>query len=100
MPSASALRTVSFTRTPVPSLAKCRSNTAGDTVIREYKASSANPDRVASGSGRTLLKIDQPYSNGIWYDVGIVITKKIKAPHGRLLKQKFYSAGVITQALP
>ena len=38
-------------------------NTAGNTVIREYKASSTNRDRVASGSARTLLKITQPYSN-------------------------------------
>jgi len=38
-------------------------NAGGDTVIREYKASSSNPDRVASGSGRTILKIDQPYAN-------------------------------------
>ena len=36
-------------------------NTAGDTVIREYKTSASNPNRVAAGSGRTILKIDQPY---------------------------------------
>jgi glucose/arabinose dehydrogenase len=35
----------------------------GDTVIREYRASTTNPDRVATGSGRTILKIDQPYAN-------------------------------------
>ncbi|HEY3334530.1 MAG TPA: PQQ-dependent sugar dehydrogenase [Candidatus Limnocylindrales bacterium] len=38
-------------------------NTSGDTVIREYRTSSTNPDRVASGSGRTILRIDQPYAN-------------------------------------
>ncbi len=38
-------------------------NTSGNTVIREYKASASNPDVVASGSGRTLLTIKQPYSN-------------------------------------
>jgi glucose/arabinose dehydrogenase len=36
---------------------------AGDTVIREYRASSSNPNVVAAGSGRTILKIAQPYSN-------------------------------------
>ena len=38
-------------------------NTSGDTVIREYRASSSNPDVVAAGSGRTILRIAQPYSN-------------------------------------
>jgi glucose/arabinose dehydrogenase len=38
-------------------------NTSGNTVIREYKASSSNPDRVASGSARTILVIAQPYAN-------------------------------------
>ncbi len=38
-------------------------NNGGDTVIREYKTSASNPDRVASGSGRTILKINQPFSN-------------------------------------
>jgi glucose/arabinose dehydrogenase len=38
-------------------------NTSGNTVVREYKASSSNPDRTASGSGRTLLQIGQPYAN-------------------------------------
>ncbi len=38
-------------------------NTSGTTVIREYKASATNPDVVAPGSGRTILKIAQPYSN-------------------------------------
>ena len=32
-------------------------------MIREFKASSSNPDVVASGSGRTILRIAQPYSN-------------------------------------
>src|SRR4029079_17735150 len=38
-------------------------NTAGNTVIREYKASTSNPNRVAAGSGRTILKIHQPFAN-------------------------------------
>jgi glucose/arabinose dehydrogenase len=38
-------------------------NTSGDTVIREYRTVSTNPDRVASGSGRTILRINQPYAN-------------------------------------
>jgi glucose/arabinose dehydrogenase len=38
-------------------------NTSGDTVIREYRASATDPNRVASGSGRTIIKINQPYSN-------------------------------------
>jgi len=38
-------------------------NANGDTVIREYKASSANPNVTAAGSGRTLLTISQPYAN-------------------------------------
>ena len=38
-------------------------NTSGDTVIREYRASASNPDVVAVGSGRTILKIAQPYAN-------------------------------------
>jgi glucose/arabinose dehydrogenase len=35
----------------------------GTTVVREYRASTTNPDRVASGSGRTIIRIAQPYSN-------------------------------------
>jgi glucose/arabinose dehydrogenase len=35
----------------------------GNTVIREYRASSTNPNVVASGSGRTILRITQPYAN-------------------------------------
>jgi glucose/arabinose dehydrogenase len=38
-------------------------NTAGDTRVREYRASAANPDRTESGSGRAILAIDQPYAN-------------------------------------
>jgi glucose/arabinose dehydrogenase len=38
-------------------------DTHGDTVIREYKTSSTNPDRIQAGSGRTILRIDQPYAN-------------------------------------
>lgn len=38
-------------------------NTSGNTVVREYKASASNPNVVASGSGRTILKIKQPYAN-------------------------------------
>jgi glucose/arabinose dehydrogenase len=35
----------------------------GNTIIREYKTSTSNPDRVESGSGRTVLAIKQPYAN-------------------------------------
>jgi len=38
-------------------------NSGGDTVIREYRRSSTNPDRANGSSGRTILVIDQPYSN-------------------------------------
>ncbi len=38
-------------------------NRRGKTVVREYKASRSHPNRVASGSGRTILRIRQPYSN-------------------------------------
>jgi glucose/arabinose dehydrogenase len=38
-------------------------DTNGNTVIREYKASSSNRNVVESGSGRTILRINQPYSN-------------------------------------
>jgi glucose/arabinose dehydrogenase len=38
-------------------------NTAGDTVIREYRTSSSNPNVVDKSTGRTILKIDQPYAN-------------------------------------
>ena len=35
----------------------------GDTVIREYKASSAGSNVVATSTARTILKVDQPYAN-------------------------------------
>jgi glucose/arabinose dehydrogenase len=38
-------------------------DTHGDTVIREYRTSTTNPDRIEAGSGRTILRIDQPYAN-------------------------------------
>lgn len=38
-------------------------NLSGDSVVREYRASSTNPNRVATGSGRTIIRIDQPYAN-------------------------------------
>jgi glucose/arabinose dehydrogenase len=38
-------------------------NLSGDTLVREYRASATNPNRVQSGSGRTIIKIDQPYAN-------------------------------------
>ena len=38
-------------------------NRSGDTVIREYKTSTSNPDRTDPTSPRTILKVDQPYDN-------------------------------------
>ena len=38
-------------------------NTAGDTLIREFRTFSGNPNVVDGQTGRTLLKIDQPYAN-------------------------------------
>ncbi len=38
-------------------------DTSGNTVIREYRASASNPNVVAAGSGRTILRIGQPYAN-------------------------------------
>jgi glucose/arabinose dehydrogenase len=38
-------------------------NKAGATVVQEYRASASSPDVVAAGSGRTIIKIDQPYAN-------------------------------------
>jgi len=35
----------------------------GDTVIREYRVSSTNPNVVATSTARTILKIAQPYDN-------------------------------------
>ena len=37
-------------------------NTAGDTIIREYGVSS-DPDRASGTPVRTILRIDQPYAN-------------------------------------
>ena len=36
---------------------------AGTSIIREYHVSASNPDRVDGGSGRTLLRLRQPYPN-------------------------------------
>jgi glucose/arabinose dehydrogenase len=38
-------------------------DTKGNTVVREYRASATNPNRVAAGSGRTIIRIAQPYAN-------------------------------------
>jgi len=38
-------------------------NRYGDTIVREYKTSTSNPNRADTGSARTVLKIDQPYDN-------------------------------------
>ena len=38
-------------------------NANGNTVVRRYRASASNPDVVERGSGRTIIKIKQPYSN-------------------------------------
>lgn len=35
----------------------------GTSVIREYRVSAANPDRANGASGRTLLRLRQPYAN-------------------------------------
>jgi glucose/arabinose dehydrogenase len=35
----------------------------GTSVIREYHVSSSNPDRVDGSSGRTILRVAQPYAN-------------------------------------
>lgn len=35
----------------------------GTSVIREYRVSSSNPDRVDGSSGRTLLRVGQPFAN-------------------------------------
>jgi glucose/arabinose dehydrogenase len=35
----------------------------GNSVIREYHVSATNPDRVNGSSGRTILRLRQPYSN-------------------------------------
>ena len=36
---------------------------AGTSVIREYRVLASNPDRVDGTSGRTLLRVKQPYEN-------------------------------------
>jgi glucose/arabinose dehydrogenase len=38
-------------------------NADGDTIIREYRASSTNPNVVATSTARHILKIAQPYDN-------------------------------------
>jgi glucose/arabinose dehydrogenase len=38
-------------------------NTSGNTVVREYRASAGNPDVVATSTARTILTIKQPYAN-------------------------------------
>jgi glucose/arabinose dehydrogenase len=38
-------------------------DTSGNTVIREYRTSSTNPNVVATSTARTILKITQPYAN-------------------------------------
>ena len=35
----------------------------GNSVVREYRVMASNPDRVDGGSGRTLLRVRQPYAN-------------------------------------
>ncbi len=35
----------------------------GTSIIREYRVSASNPDRVNGASGRTLLRLRQPYAN-------------------------------------
>jgi glucose/arabinose dehydrogenase len=35
----------------------------GTSIVREYRVSSSNPDRVDGASGRTLLRLRQPYAN-------------------------------------
>jgi glucose/arabinose dehydrogenase len=38
-------------------------NPSGSTTIREYRTSATSPDRTEYHSGRTILRIAQPYSN-------------------------------------
>jgi glucose/arabinose dehydrogenase len=35
----------------------------GNTVVREYRASATNPDRVDASTARTVIRITQPYAN-------------------------------------
>jgi glucose/arabinose dehydrogenase len=36
---------------------------SGTSIVREYRVSSSDPDRVDGASGRTLLRVKQPYEN-------------------------------------
>jgi glucose/arabinose dehydrogenase len=36
---------------------------SGNTVVREFRASATDPNRVAAGSGRTIIRVHQPYAN-------------------------------------
>ncbi len=38
-------------------------NTAGDTRVVRYRVSAGDPDRAATSTAKTLLRVDQPYSN-------------------------------------
>ena len=38
-------------------------NRNGTSVIREYRVSATNPDRLSGSSGRTILRLRQPYPN-------------------------------------
>jgi glucose/arabinose dehydrogenase len=38
-------------------------NTSGTTVVREYRASTGNPDVVNTATARTILTVKQPYAN-------------------------------------
>jgi glucose/arabinose dehydrogenase len=38
-------------------------NRSGNTVVREYRVSRSRPNRVDAATGRTILRINQPYSN-------------------------------------
>ena len=38
-------------------------DTAGDTIVREYRTCSSNPNAVCTSTARLILKIDQPHTN-------------------------------------
>ncbi len=38
-------------------------NSSGNTVVREYKASASNPNVALAGSARTIIRISQPFAN-------------------------------------
>jgi glucose/arabinose dehydrogenase len=38
-------------------------DTGGDTVVREYRAYSGTPDRANENTARTIIRINQPFSN-------------------------------------